>query len=149
MHARHATARLFPLAFAGLLAALPAGAEQVPAPAPPDSAPASTVANEDYLAAKQQADADEHALQPMQGDALRTAQGRLLDAALQRCARPDASTAPFTVVAELDAGGKIVRTWLLGDTTLATCFRSDLAGKILPPPPRTPFYVSFEMSFTP
>ncbi|MFT4198101.1 MAG: hypothetical protein QM601_09370 [Pseudoxanthomonas sp.] len=133
----------------GLCAALPAAAAQTLTPAPPGSAPASTVADDDFLAAKQQADTDEHGLQPLQASAMQQAQQHLLDAAVQRCARTDADTKPFTVVAELDASGRIVRTWLLGDTTLARCFRADLAGKILPPPPRVPFDVSFEMSFAP
>lgn len=103
----------------------------------------------DYAQAKQRADADEASLHALTSRAMRDAQARVLDDAIARCATPDADTSPFVVVAELDATGKVVRTWRDGGTALATCVQAQIAGRTLPAPPRTPFLTSFELSFTP
>lgn len=103
----------------------------------------------DYTQAKQQADADEATLPPALAASLRDAQTRLLDTAIAACATPTADTSPFVVVAELDAGGQVQRTWREGGTPLAICVQKQIAGKTLPAPPRTPFFASFELSFTP
>jgi len=50
---------------------------------------------------------------------------------------------------ELDATGKVVRTWLGGTSTLAVCFNKEMATKSLFVPPHAPFYTSFEMSWRP
>ena len=99
--------------------------------------------------AKQRADADEASLHALTSRAMRDAQARVLDDAIARCAAPDADTSPFVVVAELDATGKVVRTWRDGGTALATCVQAQIAGRTLPAPPRAPFLTSFELSFTP
>ena len=103
----------------------------------------------DYAQAKQRADADEASLHALTSRAMRDAQARVLDDAIARCAAPDADTSPFVVVAELDATGKVVRTWRDGGTALATCVQAQIAGRTLPAPPRAPFLTSFELSFTP
>nr|WP_298153648.1 hypothetical protein [uncultured Pseudoxanthomonas sp.] len=103
----------------------------------------------DYAQAKQRADADEASLHPLTSQAMREAQARVLDDAIARCAAPDADTSPFVVVAELDAAGKVVRTWRDGGTALAACVQAQIAGRTLPAPPRAPFLTSFELSFTP
>lgn len=65
----------------------------------------------DYSDAKRRADADEASLPAASASALRDAQGIALEAAIAGCATPTADTSPFVVVAELDASGKVVRTW--------------------------------------
>ncbi len=103
----------------------------------------------DYAQARQRADADEASLDPATAATLRDAQSRVLDAAIAACATPAADTSPFVVVAELDAGGTAARTWREGATPLAICVQKQIAGKPLAAPPRAPFFVSFELSFTP
>ncbi|HEV7269931.1 hypothetical protein [Pseudoxanthomonas sp.] len=103
----------------------------------------------DYSTAKRQADADEASLPASEAGALRDAQRLALDAAIAGCATPTADTAPFVVVAELDAGGKVVRTWREGGTPLAICVQKRIRDSTLSAPPRAPFFISFELSFTP
>jgi len=102
----------------------------------------------DYTDAKQRADADEASLPAADAGAMRDAQGVALDAAIAGCATPTADTSPFVVVAELDATGKVVRTWREGSTPLAICVQKRIAGSTLSAPPRAPFFTSFELSFT-
>lgn len=102
----------------------------------------------DYTDAKQRADADEASLPAADAGAMRDAQGVALDAAIAGCATPTADTSPFVVVAELDATGKVVRTWREGSTPLAICVQKWIAGSTLSAPPRAPFFTSFELSFT-
>ncbi|WP_313928827.1 hypothetical protein [Pseudoxanthomonas sp.] len=102
----------------------------------------------DYASAKQRADTDEASLPAAQASAMRDAQGVALEAAIAGCATPTADTSPFVVVAELDATGKVVRTWREGGTPLAICVQKQIAGSALSPPPRAPFFTSFELSFT-
>ena len=102
----------------------------------------------DYTGAKQRADADEASLPVAQATAMRDAQGVALETAIAGCATPTADTSPFVVVAELDAGGKVVRTWREGGTPLAICVQKRINGSTLSTPPRAPFFTSFELSFT-
>ncbi|WP_334178840.1 hypothetical protein [Pseudoxanthomonas sp.] len=102
----------------------------------------------DYTAAKQRADMDEASLSAADASAMHEAQGLALDAAATGCATPTADTSPFVVVAELDAGGKVVRTWREGSTPLAICVQKRIAASTLSAPPRAPFFTSFELSFS-
>ncbi|CAN7143337.1 hypothetical protein LJR168_002371 [Pseudoxanthomonas sp. LjRoot168] len=102
----------------------------------------------DYSDAKRRADADEASLPAASASALRDAQGIALEAAIAGCATPTADTSPFVVVAELDASGKVVRTWREGGTPLAICVQKRINGSTLSAPPRAPFFTSFELSFT-
>ncbi|HEY2347127.1 MAG TPA: hypothetical protein VGH80_14845 [Xanthomonadaceae bacterium] len=65
----------------------------------------------------------------------------------QHCPEPvrKADFEPFTVIMELDASGKITRTWLKGDTAVAICFNKGLGGQTLAKPPHAPFYASYDM----
>lgn len=101
-----------------------------------------------YKEAKAAADRDEASLNAGQRAMFGQAQSRQLDTAVTDCASPNPDTSPFVVVAELDARGKIVRTWRQGDTALAQCVERELNGRFLEAPPRAPFHVSFELSFT-
>jgi hypothetical protein len=102
-----------------------------------------------YAQAKAKADADERALSSTDSKTLLEAQGVVLGEGIAACATPNPDMAPFVVVAELDSGGRIVRTWREGGTPLAICFQKQLANRVLSKPPRAPFFTSFELSFTP
>ena len=102
----------------------------------------------DYAGAKQLADADEASLPSADAGAMRETQGAVLEAAIAGCATPAADTSPFVVVAELDATGKVVRTWREGSTPLAICVQKRINGNTLAVPPRAPLFTSFELSFT-
>ncbi|MFT3762747.1 MAG: hypothetical protein QM761_09110 [Pseudoxanthomonas sp.] len=103
----------------------------------------------DYAEAKALADRDEAGLEKLTAEYLHKAQAHAADAIVQACAAPDADTSAFVVVARLDENGKAVETWRQGDTPLAICFEKQLWGRTIAAPPRAPFHVSFEMSFTP
>jgi len=103
----------------------------------------------DYTQAKQKADADEASLSATHSAPLLEAQERVLGDGIAACATPNADTSPFVVVAELDATGKVVRTWREGGTPLAICVQKQINGKTLMAPPRAPFFTSFELTFTP
>ncbi|WP_411832120.1 hypothetical protein [Pseudoxanthomonas mexicana] len=111
--------------------------------------PARAQAPLDYRQAYERAQADEASLQGQDNRRLLESQGRLVGAAAAACASPSADPAPFVVVAELDAAGRVVRTWREGATPLAICFEKQLAQATLFTPPRTPFHTFIEMSFTP
>ncbi len=102
----------------------------------------------DYAQAKVLADKDEASLVQAETTNLLRAQGELLGAGTAACAtsRPDLS--PFVVVMELDAEGKVVRTWLQGSSPIGICLRKYVTGKILIVPSRVPFYSSLELSFS-
>jgi hypothetical protein len=102
----------------------------------------------DYAEAKALADKDEASLLQAGSASLRKAQGELLDAGTAACATPKPDLSPFTVVMELDAEGRVVRTWLHGASPIGICLRQYVAGKILFVPPRVPFHTSLELSFS-
>ena len=110
--------------------------------------PAIAATELDYVAAKALADKDEASLGREQGSALLDSQSKLLGDGIAACAMPNPDLSAFVVVMELDATGRVVRTWLQGDSPLAICFRKFAARGELPAPPRTPFYSSIELSFT-
>jgi hypothetical protein len=103
----------------------------------------------DFDSVKIQADANERTLSEPQKASLQDAQRKLLDKAVPDCATPVPQLDPFVIVAELDTGGLIKRTWRRGSTPLAICVERELRGKTLPAPPAAPFLISFELSFAP
>ena len=102
----------------------------------------------EYADAKALADKDEASLSSQQGAEMRAAQGTLLESGATACATPNPDLSALVLVVELDAQGKIVRTWLQGNSPLAICLRKYTATQTLPAPPRAPFYTSMELSFT-
>jgi hypothetical protein len=102
----------------------------------------------EYAEAKVLADKDEASLTPAESENLHKAQSELLDIATAACATPRPDLSPFVVVMELDAGGKIVRTWLQGSSPIGICLRRYIAGKVMVVPPRAPFHTSLELSFS-
>jgi hypothetical protein len=102
----------------------------------------------EYAEVKSLADKDEASLAPADSEQLLKAQGELLNAGAAACATPSPDLSPFVVVMELDAEGRIVRTWLQGSSPIGICLRKYVAGHVLIVPPRIPFYNSIELSFT-
>lgn len=102
-----------------------------------------------FADAKARADRDEASLDPVKRAAFQQAQSRQLETSVANCADPRHDTAAFVIVVEVDARGRIVRTWRQGDTALAVCVEKELNGRFLEPPPRAPFLAAFELSFTP
>lgn len=102
----------------------------------------------EYAEAKHLADQDEVSLPGASKSSLVAAQRELVDAGIAARATPNPDFSAFVVVMELDAQGKVVRTWLQGDSPLAICFRKHVARGALTPPPRAPFYTSIELSFS-
>ncbi|MET0582318.1 MAG: hypothetical protein ABWZ08_10140 [Pseudoxanthomonas sp.] len=102
----------------------------------------------EYADVKALADKDEASLSPQQSAELRSAQSALLESGTAACATPNPDLSALVVVMELDAQGKVARTWLQGTSPLAICLRKHAAGQSLPAPPRAPFYTSIELSFT-
>lgn len=113
----------------------------------PFAGPAQTP--QGFADAKAQADRDEASMDPVKRAAFQQAQSRQLETSVANCADPRHDTAAFVIVVEVDARGRIVRTWRQGDTALAVCVEKELNGRFLEPPPRTPFLAAFELSFTP
>jgi hypothetical protein len=99
--------------------------------------------------AKALADKNEAGLDRQTNSRLLGAQGQALDTAMRACARPDADVSAFTVVLSLNADGSTEASWLRGTTPLARCVEGELARSGLAGHWPTPFYTSFELSFTP
>ena len=111
-------------------------------------AAATTAAPLDYTAAKALADRDEAALPKVASDALRSSQAGVLDRAASAC-RTEEAPAPFVVVLELDDKGAITNHWRNAETGLAKCMEEKLTRQAFYIPAKAPFYISFEVSFTP
>lgn len=126
---------------------LPASTQSAPAtPAPVIASP--VVAPLDYDAAKALADRDEAAMPRIAADMLRRSQSGVLERAADAC-RTDEAIKPFTVVLELDAKGTPTGHWRNADTGLAKCMEEKLSRQMFYVPSKAPFYISFEVSFTP
>jgi hypothetical protein len=94
--------------------------------------------------AKAEADRSEASLSNEQRLALTKAQGALAATAFPTCAAQAAVPASFTVVVELAATGRVINSWVLGESPFAQCFRSAMARSFTFQPPRVPFFTSFE-----
>ena len=126
--------------------ALPASTQTAVAPVSATTpAPAAAM---DYDAAKALADRDEAAMSKLASDMLRRSQSGVLDRAAAAC-RTDEAIQPFTVVLELDAKGNATNHWRNADTYLAKCMEEKLSRQMFYVPSKAPFYISFEVSFTP
>jgi hypothetical protein len=123
------------------------GAAAVAATAPV-VAPVAATATLDYDAAKALADRDEAAMSKIAADMLRRSQSGVLSRAADAC-RTDEKIEPFTVVLELDAKGNATNHWRNAETKLAKCMDDKLSRAAFYVPSKAPFYISFEVSFTP
>ncbi|KGQ18067.1 hypothetical protein LF41_1421 [Lysobacter dokdonensis DS-58] len=111
-------------------------------------APAAIAAPLDYDAAKALADRDEAAMSKLSADMLRRSQSGVLERAAASCQTTEAPKS-FTVVLELDAKGRVTNHWRNAETGLAKCMDDKLARQMFYVPSKAPFYISFEVSFTP
>ena len=105
----------------------------------------------EYYDARKLADADEAGVTGPARDAMLAAQRKLLDAGVVECSlgKPQKDFSAFAIVMRLDAQGLVQQTWREGGSPLAICLQRYVRGKQLFVPPRAPFHVSLEISFTP
>jgi hypothetical protein len=99
--------------------------------------------------AKALADKDETALSKAQADTLKSSLSEVGRIAFRKCMPlplPDV-VPPFTVVMELNATGKVKKTWPSNVSTFTKCIEGTFAVATLFKPPSTPFYTSFEFIF--
>jgi uncharacterized NAD-dependent epimerase/dehydratase family protein len=98
---------------------------------------------------KAMADSDEAGLSAEQERALVESQGSVAHPTFAGCRTSDLADRrlPFTVVMELDATGKVQRTWRSGASAIAECMNRALRAATLTRPPKAPFYSSFEYHF--
>ena len=99
--------------------------------------------------AKALADRDEASLSSTHMQQLLASQARAGEQAHSTCFsfNPKPERSPYTVVMKLDASGKVVRTWLRGQSSLAHCFNEEMSHKTLFRPPRAPFFTSFGVTW--
>ncbi|MEO7431125.1 MAG: hypothetical protein ABIR62_03740 [Dokdonella sp.] len=55
---------------------------------------------------------------------------------------------PFTLVMELDASGKVLSTWITGESEFSGCLSKTMSRSLLFVPPKAPFFTSFEYTFS-
>lgn len=107
-----------------------------------------------YDQAKVYADRDEASLSPDFSHKLLQSQGAAMGVVLPACMasiphpKGHVDLTPFVVVMQLDASGKVVRTWRHGSTPLANCFERAIGPRSLFVPPKAPFYTSIELALT-
>lgn len=103
-----------------------------------------------YSEAKARADETEGRLGAADMQRLVEAQGKFAGAAFARCiSAAGAPPANFTVVLELNADGRVSRSWLRGESRFAQCFRDRMAADFAFRPTSVPFFTSFEYSSAP
>ncbi len=114
---------------------------------PQSAAPAVPL---EYVDAKRLADADEAGVIGDAHAAMLTAQKSLLDAGVVACSlgKPQTDFSAFTVIMQLDADGRVQRTWRQGSSPLAICLQKFVREKTAFTPPKAPFYTALEVSFT-
>ncbi|AIF45960.1 hypothetical protein HY57_01100 [Dyella japonica A8] len=111
------------------------------------AAPVAFAGDMTFAEAKALAHHDEASLSAKQQQALVQAQEPVIQSALLSCVaanRPGPFS--FVVVAELDAAGKVQKTWRNDESKLGGCFQGVVAKASLNAPPRSPFYSSFEVN---
>ena len=113
--------------------------------------PTPTAVPVEYVDAKPLAVADEASITGAAHAAMLAAQKAVLDAGVEACAlgKPQKDFTAFAIVMRLDAQGLVQQTWRQGGSPLAICLQRFVRGKQVFVPPRAPFHVSLEISFTP
>jgi hypothetical protein len=135
----------FPLACVLACAAFAAASQE---PAPPLPAPAT--ATMDFEQARFAAGQDEARLDGDQVADLAKAQGDFMKPNVARCTRgvPTRELTPVGLVMELDAKGRVVRTWQDTHTAVANCLAEALKAQVFFVPPKAPFLTAMDMSWT-
>lgn len=128
----------FPLLLALAACASAAAAQQPPAvPAPAVTDPATL----DFEQARLKAGQDEAKLDGAQVADLAEASADAMQPLIARCTRGmrNRDLTPVGLVMQLDAQGRVVRTWQDVHTPVADCLAAAVLGKTIYAPPRTPF----------
>ena len=104
-----------------------------------------------YPQAHAWAQRDEASLEPAAYTAMVDSMSEVGGAAFKRCMPTPApqTLAAFTVVLQLDAHGRVVRTWREGEEAVARCVDAGFVGKTLFVPPKAPFHAAFEFQVQP
>ena len=104
-----------------------------------------------YEQAKALAQRDEASLAPPAYAAMLDSMSRVGGESFARCMPTPApeTLGAFTVVLQLDAQGKVVRTWREGEEPVARCVDAGFVGKTLFVPPKAPFHAAFEFQVQP
>lgn len=94
---------------------------------------------------------DEASLAPAAYAEMLDSMSRVGGASFTRCMPTPAAQAlaPFTVVLQLDAQGRVVRTWREGEEAVARCVDAGFVGKTLFVPPKAPLHAAFEFQVQP
>jgi hypothetical protein len=108
--------------------------------------PLPSIAASTISEAKAQAERSEASLSHEQLQALVKAQGALAATAFPACSAQASIPARFTVVVELAETGKVVNSWVQGDSPFAECFRDAMSRSFSFRPPQVPFFTAFEYS---
>ncbi|MGA6149260.1 MULTISPECIES: hypothetical protein [Stenotrophomonas] len=97
------------------------------------------------------AHSDEGSLEPVAYAAMIDGMSRVGGDGFARCLPTPApeTLAAFTVVLQLDAQGRVVRTWREGDGAVARCIEAGFAGTTVFVPPKAPFHAAFEFQGQP
>ena len=103
-----------------------------------------------YEQARQAASQDEAKLDGEQVATLAEAQADFMKRAIRKCTArvPRSQLTPVGMVMELDATGRVVRTWLDTDTAVATCLSDAVKTAVFYVPPKAPFLTSMDMSWS-
>ena len=101
-----------------------------------------------YAEANALSDRDEASLSPAQMEALVSAHGQALGEAIPACVDRDNPPARITsaVILELDAAGRVMRTWHGDETPMTLCLERELRSKQFGSPPRAPFYTGMSLN---
>src|SRR5688572_9902097 len=134
--------------------ALTAGAHDPAAHAPqatpvPPTAPAAAPAM-DFEQARMAANQDEARLDGDQVADLAKAQGEYMKRWVGKCTSriPTRELTPIGLVMELDAKGRVVRTWQDTDSAVANCLVTGLKSAVFYAPPKAPFMTAMNMSWS-
>jgi hypothetical protein len=127
----------------------PAAHASQASPAPPAAAPAAADAM-DFEQARMAANQDEARLDGDQVADLAKAQGDYMKRWVGKCTAriPTRELTPIGLVMELDAKGRVVRTWQDTDSAVANCLVAGLRSAVFYAPPKAPFMTAMNMSWS-
>lgn len=100
-----------------------------------------------YAEALARSDRDEASLSAADTETLLAAHAELIGNAVMACMdqRNPPAKILLGVIMELDAQGRVVRTWRRDEDPLTTCFERHTMGTLMLVPPRVPFYTGIDL----
>lgn len=128
----------------------PAAHEPQAAPAPPATAAPAAAPTMDFEQARMAANQDEARLDGDQVADLAKAQGEYMKRWVGKCTAriPTRELTPIGLVMELDAAGRVVRTWQDTDSAVANCLVAGAKSAVFYAPPKAPFMTAMNMSWS-